>query len=198
MGRSWMIVLLLVVGLGAFLAGSAYTEDEAPMSEEELWAWVMKMGQPGEPHQKLATLCGNWTSDATFIMESGEIKSAGKSAHAMMLGGRFLKMEYSGDMMGSPFNGMGLLAYNNVTQQYQSLWIDSMSTGFSLQNGQASDGGATITLLGEWQGPEGMRMPQKSVWTLPVDGKARLQMYSRRGESSEWILEGDLHYTLAR
>ncbi len=194
--RSALLVgSLLLVGALGLVAGAAFSEDDPPMGEQELWAWMMEKGQPGERHQALAALCGTWDVDATFYMESGEMKSKGRATHAMVLGGRFLKMDYAGDMGGATFEGTGYLGFNNVRGEYESFWIDGMASHFSVMRGAPGEAAGTVTVLGEWQGPGTMRLPQKWVWTLPVEGKARLQMYSRRSAEGEWLLEMDLKYS---
>ena len=47
----------------------------------------------------------------------------------MVMDGRYLVEEYDGEMMGQPFKGMGLMAYDNSEQRFVSAWIDNMGTG---------------------------------------------------------------------
>jgi hypothetical protein len=61
-------------------------------------------------------------------------------AHAI-LGGRFLVEEVEGKMMGQGFKGMSITGYDNVRKEYQSIWMDSMSTGVTLSSGKENDKG---------------------------------------------------------
>lgn len=42
--------------------------------------------------------------------------------------GRFVQETVTGAFMGAPFYGMGLTGYNNVTGEYESVWIDNHTT----------------------------------------------------------------------
>ena len=37
--------------------------------------------------------------------------------------------ESEGEMMGMPVKGIGITGYNNMTQEYESYWIDNLGTG---------------------------------------------------------------------
>ena len=47
----------------------------------------------------------------------------------MILDGRFLHQEFNGEMMGSPFIGIGITGYDNGSKQYVSNWMDSSEKG---------------------------------------------------------------------
>ena len=47
----------------------------------------------------------------------------------MLLDGRFLQQEFTGEMMGQPFSGVGINAYDNLRKRYVTTWIDTMGTG---------------------------------------------------------------------
>lgn len=112
---------------------------------------MMKMwedaNKTGEHHKHLNTMAGDWTTAAKFWMAPGAPPetSAGTAKNTWVLDNRYLQQEYSGDMMGKPFRGMGHLAYNNGTQKYESTWLDSMSTGIMFSSGTCSADGKTMT-----------------------------------------------------
>ena len=43
----------------------------------------------------------------------------------MLLGGRFLQQEFSGEMMGSLYHGIGFTGHDNHTQKYVSTWMET-------------------------------------------------------------------------
>jgi hypothetical protein len=114
---------------------------------EEIMEIYKKVGTPGEPHKLLAKLEGNWTTRSRGWMEPGKppIESHGTCEQRMILGGRYLRQEYYGDMMGQPYTGINILGYDNHTKKYQSVWIDTMSTGVYFFEGAAGRDGKVIT-----------------------------------------------------
>ncbi|MGH9382438.1 MAG: DUF1579 domain-containing protein [Thermoanaerobaculia bacterium] len=115
----------------------------------------MKAGTPGEPHAWLAKSAGSWKTTNTMWMEPGAepMTSAGKVERKMVLDGRVMVEHFHGDMMGTPFEGMGLGGYNNVTGKYWSIWIDSMSTGTGSGEGTCAEDHSTCTYTLSWADP---------------------------------------------
>jgi len=115
--------------------------------EKKMVKLYRKLGTPGPPHQRLAKLEGSWETTTRAWMASGRdpVASTGTCEQKMILGGRYLRQDYSGEMMGQPFSGINLIAFDNHTQKYRSTWIDSMSTGIYLFEGEASPNRKTIT-----------------------------------------------------
>ena len=156
---------------------SREADGEAPAGMEEMMEAYAKAAMPGEPHEKLQQLAGNWKATAEFHMPDGQaMTSTGQSKAEMVLGGRFLREEYSGDMMGQPFKGVSFTGYDNVTGQYQSLWMDEMSTGMYYSTGTAE--GDTLTFTGEGPDPAtGKMKPYKHVITLEGPDRHTLDMH---------------------
>jgi hypothetical protein len=196
MNTSRFLVALAIVAVGAFLGGRAFSEDEAP-SEAEVMEWMMKMGQPGEPHKRLAEFGGSWDAAGTFSSPSmGEMKSTGKSTNAMILDGRYLKMDYEGQMMGAPFVGTGFLGYNNIHQRYEMLWIDNWSTQLQVAEGTCIEEGTKLEFRMSMDGPKGAKFPMRMVFGFPAEGKWMLQNYSQH-EGKE-VKDMEIVYTRSK
>jgi hypothetical protein len=84
----------------------------------------------------------------------------------MLLDGRFLYQEFKSQMMGQPFSGIGIDAYDNVRKKYVTAWMDTMGTGIFIMEGTASADGKTITLKGSHPEPGGGQMHHRAVWKL--------------------------------
>ena len=117
-----------------------------PQAMMELW---QKLAQPGEPHKLFATLAGSWTTTTKEWMEPGKppTESTGTADMKMLLDGRFLYQEFTGQMMGQPFSGVGIDAYDNMSKKYMTAWMDTWVRDFQME-GTASADGKTITLRG--------------------------------------------------
>ncbi len=99
-----------------------------------------KLAIPGAPHKLLASLAGSWKTKTKSWIEPGKppVESDGSSGQ-MILGGRYLHQEFTGDMMGTPFTGIGITGYDNHKKRYISTWMDSMSTGIFFSKGSPAE-----------------------------------------------------------
>ena len=118
-----------------------------PQAMMEVWK---QMATPGEPHKLFAGLAGSWTTTTKEWMEPGKppTESTGTAEMKMLLDGRFLYQEFTGNMMGQPFSGVGIDAYDNMTKKYMTAWMDTMGTGIFMLEGSASATGKTIKIKG--------------------------------------------------
>lgn len=151
---------------------SSFAGEEAAMDpkKKEMMEQWMKYSTPGAPHQLLASQAGKWkyTSKMWESAESKPEESTGTSTMKMILGGRFLYQEVKGKAMGRPFDGIGITGYNNLTEKYESTWMDSMSTG--VMHGEGTYDASTKTLKdsGEYTCPASKDKTQKyrSEWRM--------------------------------
>lgn len=155
-----------------------------PQAMMELWK---QAATPSEPHKLFATLVGSWTTQTKEWMEPGKppTESTGTAEMKMLLDGRFLYQEYNGQMMGQPFNGIGIDAYDNMTKKYVTAWMDTMGTGIFLMEGTASPDGRTITLRGSHPEPGGGKMTHRAVWKIVDDNNQVFEMYGAHGKEKE-------------
>jgi hypothetical protein len=152
---------------------------QKPMDQQAMMELWKKMARPGEPHKLFATLAGSWTTTTKEWMEPGKpaVESTGTAEMKMLLDGRFLYQEYNSQMMGQPFSGIGIDAYDNMTKKYVTAWMDSMGTGIFMMEGTASADGRTITLKGSHPEPGGGKMSHRAVWTITDANHQTFDMY---------------------
>ncbi len=182
------LCLLLTVSpaLAKEKKGTKQMDQQAMM---ELW---QKLAMPGEPHKLFAMLAGRWTTTTKEWMEPGTppMESTGTANMKMLLDGRFLYQDFNGQMMGQPFNGIGIDAYDNVTKKYVTAWMDSLGTGILLMEGTASPDGKTITLRGSHAEPGGGKVMHRATWKIIDGNNQTFEMYGTRGRGKEMkILE---------
>ncbi len=127
----------------AIAADDAQAQPPDPQAMMELYA---KLAQPGDPHKLFATLVGSWTTQTTEWMEPGKppTESSGTAEMKMLLDGRFLYQEISGQIMGQPFSGIAIDGYDNLRKKYITAWMDSMGTGIFAMEGTASVDGERL------------------------------------------------------
>jgi hypothetical protein len=184
--RTTMWMLLVATGLILTPALRAAEEKKQP-SQEEMMAAMMKAAAPGPEHQKLKMMEGKFKADVTAIMPDGkEEKSAGTINNEMILGGRYLKNDYSGTMMGQPFKGCGLIGYDNMKKKYTMLWVDEMSTQMMLSEGTLDESAKTITATCTVDCPmDNTKKTMKSVVTLTDEDHHSYEMYEVGADGKE-------------
>ncbi|MBA3556753.1 MAG: DUF1579 family protein, partial [Gemmatimonadales bacterium] len=135
------------LALGGMLALAAYlvavtsvaAQEAAQMSAEEqamMQKWA-EYATPGEPHQRLASMAGDWTWTSKWWMapDAPPEESSGTTSSSMAMDGRYLMENYEGSMMGQPFKGHAITGFDNFRDEYVSTWIDNMGTGMMTSRG---------------------------------------------------------------
>ena len=174
---------LILTGLCIVLTVSvAIAKDKKPekqMDQQTMMEEFKRLSVPGEPHKQLASLVGSWTTTTKEWMEPGKppMESTGTVEMKMLLDGRFLQQELTGNMMGRPYSGVGLTAYDNLRKKYVSTWIDSMGTGIFVMEGTASADGKATTLRGQHAVPGGGQMTHRAVWKIVDSNTQTFDMY---------------------
>ena len=151
-----------------------------------------KVATPGAPHKLFASLEGTWTTRTKSWMEPDKppTEMTGTCTQKMLLGGRYLHQEYTGEMMGEPFNGINIIGYDNHTKKYVSVWFDSMSTGIYLFEGTAGADGKTITQESSFDDPVRGPMGWRSVTRFMDDNTLEYEMYlTPKGGKEEKMME---------
>jgi hypothetical protein len=201
---------LTVIGLSviAFLFGVAVAQDKpeaqpaasvektsgdkAPAGAEKMqkmmeeWA---KANQPGKEHELLKKLAGKWSVETTFRMtpDMPEMTSKGTDKSEMVLADRYLKSDFSGEMMGQPFKGMSLMGYDTMKKKYVAMWVDEMTTGFTTSEGTADSSGKTVTFTGESFCPSTNKVePFRHVVTMESDDKYTFEGFGPGPDGKEF------------
>jgi hypothetical protein len=125
--------------------------DQPPaMTEAQMMEAMAKYATPTEMHKHLEKMVGKWSTTTKMWMDPAApaMESKGSAEYNMGLGGRWIMMKYTGDMMGQPFEGTGMTGYDNFKKQYVSSWTDNMSTAMMLSTGTANADGSEFSLAG--------------------------------------------------
>ena len=177
----------LCIVLTVSVAMAKDKKPEKQMDPQAMMEVYQKLATPGEPHKLFAALAGSWTTTTKEWMEPGKppTESTGTADMKMLLDGRFLYQEFTSQMMGQPFSGIGIDGYDNLRKKYVTTWMDTMGTGFFTMEGTASGDGKTITLKGQHDEPGGGKMTHRAVWKI-VDGNTQtFDMYGTHKHSKE-------------
>jgi hypothetical protein len=157
--------------------------------------WI-EMTSPGEQHELLEPLVGDWdcTSRWWDTPDQAEaVESTGSATFSWVMEGHYLQQEYTGTFMGVPFEGLGFVAYDKVAGHYQSVWMDSFSTGMMVDTGQVDETGKVLTFEGSYHDPmSGSVVEMRTVHTIESPDRHVVVMY--RTAPGEEFKMGELVY----
>ena len=122
-----------------------------PLDSATMMKNWMAYSTPGPEHKMMASMNGTWSGEVTMYMEAGAPPQVSKATmvNKMIMGGRYQQSNYSGNMMGMPFEGMSLMAYDNAKKKILSTWVDNMGTGIMSMEGTWDSTTHTITMSGK-------------------------------------------------
>ena len=170
--RMMLLTMALAMCAAAVSAGDG---DPAEM--------MKKMTTPGEHHEHMAMMAGEYTYVGKSWMPGGDpVEWTGTRSAKMILGGRYLEENVTGTFMGN-FVGRGLLAYDTMADQYEYTWVDNMGTGILRAHGSCSEDGWVLS--GEHFNPMvGARTSFKTV-LKPTDTGFVFEWYEGMPDGTE-------------
>jgi hypothetical protein len=171
---------------------------------EMMAAWA-KYTSPGEHHEHLKPLVGRWDLLVKWRMAPDAPMEEHKATSHIkwVIGGRFLLEEVHGDpeeakqdpMMDQPFEGLGIIGYDNYAKKYVTMWIDSMGTMMKTEQGTCSQSGKVFEMTGEYNDPmTGQKKTGRSVMRIVNNDKIVGEMYEKGPDGKEFKM-GEITYT---
>ncbi|MBS1912672.1 MAG: DUF1579 family protein [Bacteroidetes bacterium] len=148
-------MLIALVTMGVVTAARA----QSPMEE------MMKKAQPGPQHELLKGMAGNWNYKLTDYMSGAPQTSNGTASSAMILGGRFLKVETFGTMMGMSANTFSMMGFDNRNGKYFMWEVDEMGTYSVFAEGAYDAASKKLTLRGNNE-EEGQKVQFQFIYTM--------------------------------
>jgi hypothetical protein len=180
------------LALCAAWAASPVTAQQQQMSAEEkaqMEAW-MKAMTPGPEHQGMAANAGTWNATVTMWPAPGAPPqvSQGTSKRRMALGGRVMVDEWTGTMMGMPFEGMGMTGYDNSSKRWWVTWTDNFSTGVMTMSGTCDpDPKKGCSYVGDFVDPmTGKAKKNRSTVVWPSADEERMEMFDVGPDGKEY------------
>lgn len=151
-GKISMKRLMLIALMSSVAAFAA--EDTNTMSPEMMKAF-QEAGTPGPEHAMLNSLAGEWkvTTKSWQSEKANPEVSTGTSTFKPILGGRFVQQDFKGSMNNMPYEGTGVMGFNNITKKFESTWHDSMSTAMMSFEGTMNEKTKVIAETGEFMCP---------------------------------------------
>jgi hypothetical protein len=204
MNRRYIVALTL----GCLVATSALAEDKqagappamTPEQQAAMAAW-QKASTPSDRHKQLiAEFEGTWDAKMTAWMDPSAPAQVetGKSVNTAVLGGRQLRMDYSGQFMGQPYQGVGYSGYDNVTGKYFSTWSDNMSTGLFVSEGSYDAAAKVYNYTATMHDPlqDGAPVPVRETLRVVDKDHVTFEMYETRDGKERKSMQ--IEYTRAK
>lgn len=156
-----------------------------PAASMKAWKDYMT---PGDMHKILASLSGKWTAEVTSINSENAPaqKNTFECENKMILDGHYLQRSRTGMVMGKPFEGMGIIGYDNTKKVFVSSWEDNMSTGMLNMEGLYDAATKTITFKGNWTDPVTGNLAIKETFTMTDDKNQLIALYRSAGSNKEF------------
>ncbi|MCU7617513.1 DUF1579 domain-containing protein [Chryseobacterium sp. PBS4-4] len=169
------------VKTGSDKTDSTATEEWKPVDSATATKAWMDYATPGDMQKMLAKSDGNWSGETTMWMENGgkPMTSKSETTNKMMYDGRYQISNHKGNMMGMPFEGMSILAYDNSKKKFISTWIDNMGTGIMNMEGDWNPSTKSIEFKGKMTDPSrpGKDCNVREVFTFIDDNTQKMEMY---------------------
>ena len=168
-----MKTLITTSILAMLLAMSAIAQD-GQRTDEEAMAAYMELAQPGPEHQLLENMVGGWhLSGKLWMMPGSEpmvFENAGSSK--MVLGGRFLQSESSGEMAGMTIEHLQFIGFDRRHKKYTTVGFDNTGTYWVSASGKYDEATKTLTMYGEDIDPiAGITQKYNFIWHFESDDK---------------------------
>jgi hypothetical protein len=175
--------ILALAALAMLVSAAVSVAEDAPKMSAEQQAMMEKMTKaatPGPHHEMIKKMVGEWTCAVHFKMDAKSPMQESQSSATItsLMDGRYAQETSTGQMMGMPFNGMGIYGYDNVIGKYVSTWVDNMGTGMMMSQGTPDASGKVINWVGSMNDPvTGKPTKERMTTTWVDDNHYTLEMY---------------------
>ena len=171
------------------------------MMDPEMMAKFQAYSMPNENHKVLDALVGNWSYTLKWWMAPDQApeESMGASEAGWILNKHFLKQTVNGTSMGQPFEGMGIIGYNNLKNVYESIWLDNMATGMMIGTASFDAVNKMMSESGHFSCPlvNGDR-GYRTVTKIQDDDHHSYEMYMTDPKSGQEFKSMEINYTRAK
>lgn len=213
-GRGPVVAIALAAGFAFGLGVAAGTLQDSGAAEinpvqegmdpEEMMKAWMQAGEPVEQHEEMKIFVGEWDAKLKGLMPGMDYESTGTAKYETIMGGRFVRMDFHGDVMGTPMHGISISGYHRALDRFESIWIDGTGTAIAYATGEKTDAGWVYDSE-ETDPMAGVTMPvrdtidmhgkDKMVFTrhYPADAAAGMGVQAEEGQ--DWVPGFQITYT---
>jgi len=188
------VTTLLIAALMLCSAANAQDKSKKPAQQADSAA-MMKVWQdymtPGAMHKLMTSWDGTWATDGKFWMDekTPPTESKGTCINSMILNGLYQESVHKSNMMGMPFEGHGLLGFDNSRKVFIITWVDNMGSGVMILEGTYNPSTKTLTLTGSWDDPIKGKMKLRETVKIVDDSNQVMEMFgtTSNGKEAKWM-----------
>lgn len=186
--RLLFFTLVLALGLGIGISSNADQKEDMEKMKSEYMAKWQEYSTPAAGHKILDKFVGNWDYSLRYwsAPNTPPEESTGTNEVKWILGERFLEMDVKGTTMGQPFEGMGIIGYDNAKKEYVNTWIDNMGTGMMTATGTYDVETYTMTETGTYTDPMAGEQKFKGVTKFKNADRFTYEMYTYGPDGTEF------------
>ncbi len=184
-------------------AAQPKTTDKAAMTQDPkaMMAEMQKLAAPNEHHQVLNVMAGQWEHTGRMWMSASDKPQEfrGSNVNQWILGNRFMQQRANGTMMGHPFEGIGIVGYDNMKGEYSTLWMDNMSTSMMTGSSHYDPATKTFSESGSFACPMTgeKNKPYRAAFKLMGNDRFSYEMFMK-GEDGKEFRTMEIQYQRAK
>ncbi len=154
----------------------------------------MDYATPGDMQKMMASWNGNWQGESTMWTNPGAepMKATLTTVNKMIMNGLHQENTHTGNMMGQPFNGRGVTAYDNHKKVFVSTWLDNFSSGIMNMEGTWDAATKTMNMKGKSIDPA-TKVPveMREAYKVIDDNNHLLEMFTTPEGGQRIQIDGD-------
>jgi len=160
--RITLYMIISILGITYFFGFSSAQEKMDPEKQQEMMAKYIELAKPGEEHNLLESLAGDWKQEIKTWMQPGAepMTLKGKATNKMVLGGRFLQTNAKGGEGQFLTENLIIYGYDNRHKKFTVVGFDTWGTYYVTAVGGYDPETKKITMYGEDKDPI-MKVTQK-------------------------------------
>ncbi len=137
--------------------------------------------------------CGTWNAEMKMMIPGAAVmESKCKEVVRPICGSKWTWSDYTGTVMGMPFEGHALTGWDATKQKVVSYWIDSMSAPLMQTEGVYDAAKRSFALRGTSYDETGQAVPVTQISTHKSDTERELRMTFGEGEGQHVMT---IHYS---
>lgn len=161
---------VVAFGAGTIVGASERQPEMEEMDPDAMMAAMEAANALTEHHAGFEAIAGVWDGVLSAEMPNGDAwESKGVMTNEIIMGGRFVRGTWQGEMMGEPFTGISLMGYSAIEGEYQSVWYDSTANQVNYYTGTVDANGATIMMGTQTDPMTGVTLETKDVMSMQDD-----------------------------
>ncbi len=142
------LLLAVVIMACCTVLGSVHGQEAKPSAGGRF-----DLAKPGAEHQKLAEYAGDWSVEVRMGSGNSALTYTGAAKNRMIVGGRFLEIEYEAQAKDNKTEGVFLVAFDGRHQRFALVSLDNFGTYFVTSQGKRDENGKA-KLIGSDDDPQ--------------------------------------------